>query len=315
MLALALVELVGHFVVRARVPDHGDWHRAAEYVRSRFRDGDLIVSAPAWTDPLLRRVIGDRITPAMAGRSDLAPFERLWVLSIRGHRAPEEAGQSDPDDAHRFGQVLVRRWDLGPSPVIFDFTEHVMDAHVELVGQDASARPCPKQTSRTYGGGLGAGPLWPRERFRCDPRRGWLWVGETITEDLALRPRRCIWQHAPAPGEVMRTTFRDVPRGDRIVLYAGLYYEHERHEAGGDIAVRLLVDGEEVGRMAHHDGDGWLRMEAVPVAADAARRTGEVAVEVSATHPHQRSLCWAATSRVVLARPASDRAVGQGRAR
>ncbi len=299
LLVLAVVELVGHFVVRARVPADEDWEAAAAFVRADDRPEDLIAVAPRWADPLLRAHLGDRISFREAGRSDTAGFERLWVLSIRGHDAAEQPPEPPALD-RPFGRVRVRRWDLGPSPVLYDFTEHVREAEVVLV-QNGADVPCRWQArGRASGGGLGAGAMTPAERHQCDLRRPWLWVGETVTEDLDLRPRHCIWQH-PAGLEPVRATFRDVPLGERLIFYGGVYYEHERMREHGEVYVTVRVNGVEAGRMIHRDGDGWKRMEVDPRSAlgpgappDA---RGDVTVDVMAPEPHLRTFCWSGTTR------------------
>jgi hypothetical protein len=58
------------------------------------------------------------------------------------------------------------------------------------------------------------------------------------------------------------------------------------------VLARVLVDGEERGRMTHRDGDGWARID---VPTGVAR--GELAIEVSAVEPRLRSFCWAASAR------------------
>lgn len=299
VLGVALVEVVGHFAVVARVAPEADWEAAAAWVREHERPEDLIEVAPDWADPVLREHLGDRISFREAGRSDMAPFERLWVLSIRGANLPG-APRRPPDFERYFGRVRLRRWDLGPSPVLYDFVEHVREADVVRV-HGGSEIPCRWQARGVpHGGGLGAGPMTPAERHVCDPQRGWLWVGETVTEDLDLEPRHCIWQH-PAGLEPIRATFRDVPLGDRLVFYGGLYYEHERMREHGPVYVTVRVNGVEAGRMIHRDGDGWKRMEVDPRSAlgvgapEDAR--GDVSVEVVAPDPHLRTFCWSATTR------------------
>src|SRR5690349_10489125 len=86
---LAVAEVVALAVRAQRLPPESDWLEAAQLVRGQLESSDAITVAPAWADPLLRLYLGDRITPRIAGRSDLASFERLWVLSIRGHESPE----------------------------------------------------------------------------------------------------------------------------------------------------------------------------------------------------------------------------------
>ncbi len=292
LLAVAVAELAGHFVVRARVAPTDDWVRAAELVRSEWREGDLVVAAPEWTDPVLRMVLGDRIPLASAGRPDLAGFRRLWALSTRGHR-PAEAPAGAPELEREIGAVRVLRWRLDEERALYDFVAHIADARVSRV-ENGAELPCRWQSfGRATGGALGAGPITPAERWVCDPRRPWLWVGATVNEDLDLRPRRCVWQH-PQGAEPIRASFEDVPLGERLVLYADLYYEHERDRTHAPFDVVVRIDGEEVGRMLHVDGDGWKRIEAAPPEG---RERGTVAIEVSAEQPDLRSVCWAASTR------------------
>lgn len=289
LVVVPAAELAAGATQRAALVEVDDWRRAAARVRPALRPGDAVAAAPGWADPMLRRVLGDAMPPVVVGRSDLAPFERLWVLSIRGADAPD-APAAAPALDERVGPVRVRRWDLGPSPVRADLVARLDGAQVTL-----GDRPCPRRTdARLPPGGLGAGPMPPRDRFVCDPGRPWLWVGETVTEDLDLAPRRCVWQH-PAGEEPVRVALPDVPLGDRLVLYAGLYYEHERMRTGGPVHVRLLLDGRPLAALVHRDGDGWKRLEAATPGRDGTR--GRLTVEVTAPDPHLRSLCWAGSTR------------------
>ena len=296
-LALAIVEVVAHVVVRARVVDDEDWAEAAAHVREGWQEGDLVVVAPEWAGPLLRQHLGDLIRLQDAGRSDLAPYRRLWALSIRGHR-PAEAPEGAPEHDEQVGRVRVLRWALPQDElVLYNFAEHVREAQVSIVSDGRETACTWRQDPRPRGGGLGAGSVMPAARHVCDPRRPWLWVGTTVLDDLDLFPRYCIWQH-PSGEEPIRATFRDVPLGERLVLYAGLYYEHERDRERGPVRVVAHVDGEEIGRMIHVDGDGWKRMEARTQPTSGPRRErGDVTIEVTAPDPHLRSLCWAATTR------------------
>jgi len=286
VVAVALMELVGHGLIQARVPEPSDWEHAAALVDEHFQPGDTLAVGPDWADPLLRLHFGEHIGLADAGKSDLAPFERLWEVSLRGVASPWRPVDMDPAFEERVGRLTVRRFDLGPSPVRYDLTAHVRDAKV-FQGE----RPCDWRTSPPTGGGLGRGPLMPKGRHHCGPQP-WLFVGETVNEDLELQPRHCVWQH-PVAGMPVRTTYEDIPLGDRLVLYAGLYSEHERMEEHPPVQVRVEVDGEPVGQMTHRDGDGWKRIEA----AMPERERGDVSIVVEAAEPHLRTLCWAATTR------------------
>jgi hypothetical protein len=297
---LALAELSSLGVTIARVAPNSDWRAAASFVRREQRPGDLIASAPAWTDPVLRLVLGDRLTLAQSGRSDTDAFTRMWALTIRGER-PHDAPSSEPDFAQSFGRVRVLRWDLGASPVTYDLVAHVREAEVVRL-EGANELPCPWRMGIAQAGGLGAGVTTPAERFVCDPRRPWLWVAPTVNEDLALEPRHCVYQH-PQGAEPIRVTYRDVPLGTRLVLYGGVYSEHERMGEHGPIDIAVKVDGRVVGRMTHRDLDGWKRMEAVTAERPGTR--GDVSVEVSAADPNLRTFCWAARTEEGPRRPRS----------
>jgi len=296
---IALAELVGHGVIVARVPSESDWERASAHVREALTDGDRVLAAPHWADPIVRQQLGDIMSMRMAAPSDNAPFDRLFELSIRGHRAVS-APERDPDETTRFGRVTVNRWDLGPSTVRYDFVDSIRGAVVERV-RNGNPEPC-RWSRRPARGrtGLAQGHTIPEQRFICDPAGGAMWVGTTVMEDLDYQPHFCIYQH-PQGLEPIRTTFRNVPLGDRIVLYGGLYNRHEREGIGAPIHARVLVDGETVGEFVHRDLDGWSSIvletrDAERVAASP-EEMGNVTVEVWTPNPGYRSFCWTATTR------------------
>ena len=288
--ALAAIEFFGAFVVQARVVPESDWADAAEFVGGEWQDGDTVVSSPGWTDPLLRRHFPEQLSVQDAGRADFGPYSRVWELSVRGHLHPEFE-DAEADFSRRFGRVTLRRYTLEGPRIVYDFTSNIGEASVSVPG-----RECPKQRRPLEGGGLFRGPMWPAERFFCGPD-AWLWVGQTVIEDLRMQNRYCVWQHPQANNVPTTTTFRDVPLGDEIVLHAGIYYEHERNLENGPVHVQVLVDGEEVGRMVHRDGDGWEGMSADPTPLGEDKARGDVSIVVSAENPHLRTLCWAASSR------------------
>ncbi len=290
LLALASTEVLAHWVAQARVVPETDWDAAAAWVQSEWRDGDTADAAPRWADPLMRRALGETLGVEAAARADLRAFSRLWVFSTRGHRSTE-AAELTPEETRAFGRVLVARYALPAVPVAYDLTAHIGDARVTLV-TDGVEQPCRAVRGRAAGGGLGSGPLVPAERHVCDPARSWLWVGATVEEDLDMLPRRCVWQH-PAGAEPVRASWDDVPLGDRVRLFAGLWWEHERTGDGGVVDVIVRVEGDEIARLSHEDGAGWMEVEA-PVPEPLRGARGRVAIEVVAGNPHVRSLCWAA---------------------
>lgn len=285
LVALPVVEVALHYRARAAVPAQKDWQKAAAFVRGELRPKDLLVSAPGWTDPHLRAVLGDRIGPAMAGRSDTAAYDRMWSLGIRGAR-PKEATARTPELSRTFGGVTVERFALERPTVSIDLVEQVAKAQAEVA---TGARPCPhKRMPPPRGGGLGYGVLPPDERFQCD---GNTWVASVVMEDLSITPRHCVYQ-PPGVGKPTRVVLRDVALSEQLVLYAGLYYEHERMRQGPPVIATVLVNDRPIGKLTHHDGDGWERLD-----LKTSPGTASVAIEVLSTSRKQRGFCWAASVR------------------
>jgi hypothetical protein len=294
VVAIGLVEVLGQLVIEARVAPRDEWTQALASVREQWHEHDAVIVAPRWADPLLREAAGDLVDREMAGHSDLAAYDRLWVVSIRGHRS-DEAPEGAPELTEDFGRVRVERWDLPTPSVLYDFVAHVGEAQVtrRANGEDL---PCRTLTSMgSTQGGLSNGPIEGAPRHLCDPSQPWLWVGATTTMDLDLRGRHCVSQHAQG-SDPITTSYDDVPLGRSIVLYGGIWWERERWRNGGDVEVVVRLDGEEIGRVTHHDGDGWKRMEAsVPEARVGTR--GRVSIDVMAADPMFRAFCWAGSSR------------------
>lgn len=293
---IPVIELLGHAMIQARVPSDDAWATATAYVRERHEPGDVIVVAPAWADPLLREHLGDLLPLSVAGRSDLSPFTRYWEIGIRGERS-REAPRVVPDEDVSLGPFRIRRWDLGPSTVRYDFVSRIRDAAVSIT-RDGRQLPCPVRRMPESRGGINTGSMFPSERAQCDTRKPWLFVADTVNEDLAYLPRHCIWQH-PQGREPISATFSDVPLGDRLVFYGGLYAQNERKREGGPVKASVYVDDVFVGAMEHRDGDGWKRAEFQM----SGQATGVVRVEVTANEPHLRTFCWAATTREGEPRP------------
>jgi hypothetical protein len=290
---IAVLELLGGVRIHARVPDVDDYRQAAEYLKPRVAPRTLVVAAPPYVDPLVRHAMGDSLGLAQAAPSDLAPFETLYAMSVDGH-FPASAPRHMPIVEKVFGRVSVLRWDLGPSPVVLELIDRLADARVETVVGERVTR-CPKVEQRAFSsGGLSQGPMRPVARFECDRRKPHLYVGETVIEDLTLAPRRVVYQHPPDEGFV-RTTFPPLEIARSLVLYTGLYYEHERRGEGAPFEVVVRIDGKERGRMVHRDRQGWKRL-AIDT-ADLDGTQGTISIETFSREPRFRSVGWAATLR------------------
>lgn len=301
-LGLALAELVALWVRVGSVPSDAALANAAALVRNEWRPSDAVVIAPDWADPLLRQQLGDLMGVKVAAREDLAPFDRLWVLSLRGRRAPE-APPREPDFRRAIANVVVERYDLAPSPVLSDLVDALPNAAVEFL-QEGVPVPC-RYMPRASGiqrGGLGFGPAVPRARFVCGAGSGSTWVGTTVIEDLSLAPRRCVLTQ-PRPNEPVRIRYQNVPLGRELVLYAGLYYEDERNETGAPVTLRVYIDGRERAAFVHRDGDGMKRYvlemqpNALTAGQAAAPARADLSLEIEADDNIRRSFCWAGSTR------------------
>ena len=119
LVAISLWEVCAARRDAAGVPGDAAWRAAAEHVRAGYRPGDLIVFAPAWTDPVGRSQLGDLIPLTVAARMDAARYGRIWELAIRGARSPDTAGL-EPVQVEDHGGVVVRRFERTPAIILGD---------------------------------------------------------------------------------------------------------------------------------------------------------------------------------------------------
>ncbi|HVY48827.1 MAG TPA: hypothetical protein VHB21_23220, partial [Minicystis sp.] len=214
--------------------------------------------------------------------------------SAYGERDPELAGFRE--EARRdAGPFVVRRL-VNPSPahVVFDFTDHVDPEHAEVRTTDPPATCRWNAHAQVLAGGLGGHPTFPPERFEC-PAGTFFFAGVTIIADEKFLPRRCIWGHPPARGEIV-TRFSDVPLGDVIRGHGGMYWIVEREQRGAPVTLRVRVDGDEVGAVEHRDGDGWKPFS-LPLGAHAREKGATVEFAVSSPRYHERHFCYEADTR------------------
>ena len=302
-LGVALAEVCALGVRKSQVRDESDFRAAAAIIRRDFQNTDAITVAPSWADPLLRLHLGDRIGLKVAGRADLAPFERLWVLSLRGARA-DEAPERAPDFHAATHGISIDRYDFAPSPVVFDLVDALPSASVDIrVGEQRVPCTYLERAGGAERGGLGAGPAAPRQRFACQSSEaGQTSVGATIVEDLLLMPRRCVLT-PPRPNEPISITYKDVHFGSELVVYASLYYEDERYQVGVPVTMRVFVNERLRATFVHEDGDGTKRyqldLRSFPFEGGQQRAplSGDLRLEISAPDSIRRSYCWSGSIR------------------
>lgn len=282
---VAAAELARGFQIDHSVSRDAEWKAAARRVREGYRDGDLVVVAPEWAAQVGRLHLGERLQPLEdVARDDTSRFGRLWVLSIRGARAPEEEGaRLEGTWAH--GRVTVRRLRLpAPARVHFDFVRALPRATVTTT-REGQPRPCPwLRAAKGIGGG----------RFRCDPRQDWHHVGVEVLDDLDRRPHLAVWAH-PVRGGVLSIAFDDVPIGDRLAGHTGLRYEAAKRRTGGPVHLRVHVAEQTYGPFVERDADSWKAFS-VDTRALAGRRAS-VRFEVTARDPAMRHFYFSADTR------------------
>jgi hypothetical protein len=289
-----LCELGAHHYFARRAPSFDGWAAAAAPAKRLHQPGDLLVVAPRWAEPLARRVLGDELMPmAELGRSETARYGTALELSILGARAPELQGWRELS-RETSGKFELRRLENPkPMPTRFDFVDGLAPERVSVT-LGAAATVCPwTERAPILAGGLGGHPTFPPQRFQC-PAGSFFNVSVTMIADQDFLPRRCIWAHPPARGE-LSIRYRDVELAAVIAGHSGMYWIIERELTGAPITLRVRVSGEQVGEVVHVDGQGWAAFE-LGLGSHANTRA-DVEFAVSSPNYEHRHFCFEATTR------------------
>jgi hypothetical protein len=293
--AVGLLELAGQLWASRRAPRFDDYAALRSPVHELARAGDLVVVAPRWAEPMVRRALGDEtLSLADLARSDVDRYDRAVEISVLGERSSELSGFVERG-ARRVGPFVVRELENpAPKHVVYDFVDHVRPPDAKVFGTDPPVDCVFSEKAPVLSGGLGGHPTFPAARFLC-PGGEFFNVGPTVIADERFLPRRCIWSHPFARGWIV-TRFSQVPLGDRIVGHSGMYWIIERNLAGAPIELEIAVDGDVVGRVTHVDGQGWAPFE-VPLGAHAHAHAADVEFRVSSPNYVDRHFCFEASSR------------------
>lgn len=294
--ALGIAEFVGFFVTSRRGPDFADWAALSGPVAEERKQGELVVVAPSWAEPLARQALGDEVFPLRdVARPDVSRYRAALEITALGETSPELSAFRETG-RREVGPFVIRRLE-NPSPaeVVFDFVDGLGPDRADVRTTNPEVR-CPWTTNaRVLAGGLGGHPTFPATRSEC-PGGPFFSIGPTVIaagEDF--RPRRCLFSHPPARGEVV-TRFSGIPLGNVIRGHGGLYWIIERERKGAPIALAVRVDGEEIGRWEHRDGDGWAPFE-MPLGAHAGKTSATVEFFVSSKNHAHRHFCFEADTR------------------
>jgi hypothetical protein len=179
-------------------------------------------------------------------------------------------------------------------PIVFDFVDHIATGNADVHVTQPEAKCTYNKNLRAIAGGLGGHPTFPTSRFEC-PGGFFFNVSETVIADQDFRPRRCIWAHPPGNGEVV-IRFSDVQLGSVLRGHGGMYWVIERDRLGAPVMVQVRVDGKEVGKYEHKDGDGWSSFE-MPLGEHTDKKNATVEFAVSSKNNMHRHFCFEANSR------------------
>lgn len=281
-----------------RVPRDGDFSSAKPRLVELRREADGVVVAPRWIEPVARMALGDQVLPLRdVARADESTYGKVVEISANGARLPELSG-FQVLKTEELGGGLAARLLANPAQArpTFDFTSAVEQGKADVAWSFPDRRePCPWKTGLSVvAPGLFGHPTMPSDRYPCG-RAAWQSVGVTVHDDEHHDPRRCVWSHPPQGGDVS-LVFRDVPLGKVVHGHLSLHWTLERDRPGTPIAFVVRVDGAEVGRDVHKDGEGW-RAFSIPLGAKADTRAGEVELRIESANANERQACWEADSR------------------
>jgi len=293
---LGLAEIVGFFVSTRRGPAFSDWAMLQNPIKEEQKPGDLVIVAPLWGEPLARQALGDAVFPVRdLARPDITRYRSVLLISALGETSAELLGFREISRRGVGPFEVIRLENPHPAELIFDFVDALGPERADVRITSPEAKCTYTTTAPVLTGGLGGHPTFPAARFIC-PGGPFFNVSVTvIAADEDFRPRRCIWSHPQAKGEVI-TRFTNVPLGNVIRGHAGMYSMMERARSGAPVSLAIRVDGEEIGRHEHKDGDGWAGFE-MPLGAHAGKKSSVVEFAVSTTNYMHRHYCFEADTR------------------
>jgi hypothetical protein len=251
---LGLIELVAHYAFAHRAPTQEEWLGVRESVAALRQNGELVVVAPRWADPLARRAFGESLMPLRdVARPDETGYPRALEVSALGARAPELVDWRVIEE-RTSGSFRLRLLE-NPTPVRvqFDFVEALGPERVKVFERvSAQTRECPfNPQARRDTGYLGGPPAFPGRRFTCSGG-DWFFVGATVIDDPEYRPRRCIWAQ-PVPNGATLVRFAQVPLGAKIRGHAGVPWLILRDARGAPIELEVRVAGRSIGTHVYRE--------------------------------------------------------------
>lgn len=237
----------------AHAPRTRDLQALAAAVRAELKADDLITTAPAWIDPVVRSELGDRMPIPMLGRPDALRYPRIFEISLHGARSEDAQGLA-ADSVRTFGAYTLRLYHQPAITATFDAVAQFADATVLQYRHDPS-RPLADPRSVSEVNGLLATPCLfqgpspatcppargPAGAFQCPQGRV-----ERRTLEIAYRPRYGLAVTVGA-GQVTQVSWDRIPdaafHNATLHLWLGLHDYHARKNAQGPAQVAIDVDG------------------------------------------------------------------------
>ncbi len=295
---LGLLELVTHEYIHHRSPEIEDYAVLRDAVGRVWASGKprdaLILVSPPWAEPNVRHVLGDDWMPLRdVARPDLSRYREVLEIALLAQDS--QLPGWDETQSHSLQHFELRLL-TNPhhEPVILDFVEMFSEESAEVYTRRRQLQPCRyNPQAKVSNGSLGGHPTFPRQRFECS-HRDWHFVGVTVIEDQAYRPRRCLWAH-PIRNTPTIVRFPDINLANTLRGHGGMPYLHSRDGKGAPVELEVRIGDEAIGQYTHRPGAGWQSFE-----FDTRRfagQTHDVEFEVRSKQTHRRQFCFQADIR------------------
>lgn len=293
---LGVAELIAHFVFARCAPDSSDWAALGPALRALHQPGDLIVVAPGWADPLLRRSLGDSLLPLdVVARADDDGFTRALEVSFGGarSRALESWHERRHTSVGPFSVRVLNNPD--PSVAQWSLLDHAKPPDLEVsILRGGTSVPCAYTTAAIpVAGGLGGDPTLSAQRFVCLGGSPFV-VTTTIIDDERYLPRRCLWAH-PNPFGPLRLLIHQITLGRKLVGHAGFPWLLSRDGAGIPVTITARVDGRLLDSVEVRDTQGWTRFEWPTGGLQG--RAADLELRIESQEVNDQRLCFTLESR------------------
>lgn len=260
---------------RLDVPDDASWDEAAQVVRARWKDGDLLVFSPAWAWAGAPRFAGLKVEIAeLPDWYEAAKHPRVWVVASPPLREPALPEGWQEIERTETGGITVHLWSYVGQTLVWDGLASLKNAKV-VHGDGAKRQNC---------------STWQDGKWHCGGAHPWQNVGP-MDRDLAGRVRRVIWAHARDNGDPLEIRWPQVPEGRTLTIHLGQTQRAIEQAAGDPVQVQVRIgDQVAIERTLGFDESGWFRYD-LDIAG---RGTVDVTVRVSAQNNFVRQFCFTA---------------------